>query len=122
MLPSNILQALRFLCQFGYKIGAIPFVWNSVDNTIRKTTSHLRQQWALFLSCYCLANFCFMTVRWVQSACCLDITYGMLFSNAYNIITHVAGSAFYFNTYLNGLEVQCFINQLMKTNEAFKSK
>lgn len=113
MLPENVLKAFRFICKFGYKIGALPFAWNSIENTIYRTTSRIRIYWSLFLSCYCLANFCFISIQWIQSACCMNIS-ERLFQNGFNVISHCGGLVFYFNTYLCGMEVQIFIKQLIQ--------
>jgi hypothetical protein len=64
-------------------------------------------------------NTVFMGVRFGQAACCMDISYGKLFMNLFNVVTWTTSCAFQLNTHLHREDVLEFFNQLMKSSSKY---
>ena len=122
MIPPNTLRALRFLFRVGYATGSVPFVWDSTQNVVRKTRSGARRFVAMLLTTYVIWNLCFISFRWVQSICCMEVSIGVQIMTLYRILTHASASITCISTLLYGDEIEGFILRLMQTNQRFRSK
>ena len=121
LYPVQAIKALRWLCTVSSVSGAIPFSWTT-DSTLAHSRSCYKRTLSWFVALYTLGNWVFMVVRWVQAVCCMQLSYGELFLNLFNVITHAIASTFYLHAHLHGNGVVAFVESLMTANRRLQAR
>ena len=121
MLPKALLSSISLTMKIGETVGSFPIIWDSKLQAAKFPKSKFFYiRWYISIV-YVFINTVFMTVRFGQAACCMEITHGKLFMNLVNVMSWICCSAFHVNTYKHQQDLVEFINHLMKTNQYFQS-
>ena len=120
MLSKNILESISLILRLGFKTGAFPYEWDSKKLQMKRTKSKLKLlQWYLTVV-YMFVNTIFMSLRFVQAACCMELSYGKLFMNMFNVVTWTTSSAFELNTLLRTEQILELVNQILRSSKYFE--
>ena len=122
MLSKSIVESISLTIRLGFKTGAFPYEWDSKELQLKLTQSKVKLfQWYLTVV-YIFTNTVFMSVRFVQGACCMNLSYGKLFMNMFNVVTWTTSCAFELNTLLRTEQILEFVNQMMRSSKLFDGK
>jgi len=122
MLSKPVVDAFDLTMKIGKIVASFPILWDpklQVATAPRSKLFYIRWHFCIL---YIYVNTIFMAIRLAQAACCMNMTYGKLFINLFNVITWICGSAYQFNTFRRQKELVGFLNHLMKTNKYFQGK
>ena len=120
MLSKNILQSISLILRLGFKIGAFPYEWNSKELQMKRTKSKFKLLQWYFTVLYMFVNTSFMSVRFLQAACCMEVSYGKLFMNLFSVVSWTCSCAFELNTLLRTEQILQFVNQMMWSSKYFE--
>ena len=120
MLSDSIIHSLTIVLKVGFVTGTFPYEWNRKERQLLLTRSKAKLiQWYV-ICVYMIINTSFMGVRLGQAVCCLNLSYGKLFMNLFNVVTWTTGCAFQINTYIHQKEIEEFVRQLLKSSQYFE--
>lgn len=117
---SKLGKSLRIclkVLHIGSKLGSHPFEIDKKTHRIIKTKSKRKLLFWGFMWIYSTVYETFQIVRFIQSMCCLDITYGRLFSNLLTVITFAAAFFSNLNSFICMDTLPEFVNQLTETKK-----
>ncbi len=110
MISKAIFQSINLFCKIGYALGAFPFKWDAKKKELKLTRSKIKLvQWYAVII-YMISNSIFMFSRIIQAACCMKISYGVLFMNLFNVVTWITSTAFEINSLIFRKEIPDFVN------------
>jgi len=122
MFSRAVLGSIGLILRTGQKLRALPFNWDSKRQEVKISKSkRFFVIWYLTIF-YILGNAIFMGIRLAQAAYCMNLSYGKLFMNLFNVITWMTGAGTLINTFLHLHHLVQFINQLFKTDHYFDRK
>ena len=122
MISIEILQSIKLVCNIGYQLGSIPFIWDERQRKIIFTKSRWKLRHCCIIALYSICNSIFMGIRVFQGIYSLKVPYSILTINLLNVVTWLASSAFQVNTLIYYKDIEEFINQFMDTLEQFECK
>jgi len=122
MVPTSLLEMLSGLLQIGKFLAAFPLDWDST----RREASFIFRKLFYVRWCTCVfyisVNTAFMAVRFVQAASFMQLDYGRLFMNLFNVITWSMALIAQTNSIIFYQDILAFINTLMTSSRSFKSR